>query len=233
MFRSGSMCGQHRQCAGGKARRDARLFGVILNQVHDRMNTAVHRSSVIVFITEILPKRMLLILGDVKRMFNQLVYALVFRRRDRNDRYAEQRLHPVDIDKALIADHLVHHVQCKDHRNIHLQQLHRQIQIPFDIGRVQNVDDRLRLFFQHKIPGDDFLTAVGRHGVNARKVGHIGLGMSFDRAVFPVNRNARKVSDVLIGASQLIKKGGFSAVLVTHQRKSQCRSFRKRVSVIL
>ena len=35
---------------------------------------------------------------------DQLVYALVFRRRDRNDRYAKQRLHPVDIDKALIAD---------------------------------------------------------------------------------------------------------------------------------
>ena len=53
--------------------------------------------------------------------------------------------------------------------------------------------------------------------------------MPFDRTVFPVNRYARKIADVLVGAGQLIKECCFSTVLVSDQSISQYRAVRKRM----
>ena len=54
--------------------------------------------------------------------------------------------------------------------------------------------------------------------------------MSADRAVLPVHRDAGKVAHVLIGAGQLVEKGGFAAVLIAHQGKGQRGSIGKRIA---
>ena len=74
--------------ARGKARRQSRALGVILNQVDHRVQAAVHRAVVVALIAEVLPQRTLLKMRDVDRVAHKLIHALVFRRRDRHDRHA-------------------------------------------------------------------------------------------------------------------------------------------------
>ena len=219
--------------AGGKAYRKACLFRMVLNQVNHRVQTAVDGAAVFVFITEILSLRLFLIPGDVERMIDQLAHALVLCRRNRHDRHPEHRLHGVYIHRAAVAGHLVHHIQGYHNGDIHLQQLHGQIQIPFDIGDVNNVDDPLRLFIQHKVAGDQLLAGVGRHGIDAGQVRNQRVLLAENDPVLPVHRHPREIADMLFGTGQLVEQGGFPAVLVPDQRKGQQRAAGQRLAAAL
>ena len=164
-------------------------------------------------------------------MTDKLVHTLIFSCRYRNHRNTKQCFHAVDIYGALISNHFIHHIQGNYHRDIHLQKLHRQIQISLNIRRIQNINDCFWLFIQHKIPGYDFFTAVRRHGINTRQIRHICLRMSFDRTILSVNRNTWKISYMLIRSGQLIKQSRFSAVLIAHQRIGQFCAFRQWIFI--
>ena len=110
-----------------KAHGKLRFFCMVLDQMDHRMDAAVHRTAVVAPVAKILLERMLLIFCNMDRMLHQLVHALIFCRRNRDNGHPEQRLHAVYIDRPVISDHLIHHVQRDQHRNIHLQKLHRQI----------------------------------------------------------------------------------------------------------
>ena len=146
---------------GRKSDRDPRTLGVVLDQMHDRMDTAMDRAAVIVRITEILSLRFFLIVRHMDGMLDQLVDPLVGGRRDRNDRYAQQLFHLVDPDAAPVLSHLVHHIEGEHHGNVQLHQLHSQIHISLDVGRIRNIDDPPGMLAENKLSGDDLLTAVG------------------------------------------------------------------------
>ena len=55
-----------------KAHRNTRILRVIFDQMHNTMQAAVHRATVIIRITEILPSRFLLKMRYMKRMIDQL-----------------------------------------------------------------------------------------------------------------------------------------------------------------
>ena len=186
------------QLAGGKARRDARLFGVIRDQVHDAVQTAVDGGLRPIRVAEIRTAGALLIVGDVQRVGNQLVDALALRGGNRHDRNAEHGLHLVDADGAAVFAHLVHHVERKHHRHIQLHELHGQIQVALDVGGVHDVDEAARLALEHKAAGDDLLAGVGGHGIDAGQVGHERIGMAADDAVLAIDGHAGKVADVLV-----------------------------------
>ena len=138
-------------------------------------------------------------------VLHQLVHALVLGRRDGDDGDAQHLLHGVYVDKALVPDHLVHHVQGQNHGHVHLQQLHGEIQVALDVGGIHNVDDGPGLLLQHKVPGDDLLAAVGGHGVDTRQVGDQGVGIAKNGPVLSVHRHAGKVAHMLAGAGELVK----------------------------
>ena len=60
---------------------------------------------------------------------------------DGYDRYAQQAFHLIDVHRATIALHLVHHVQGKHHRYAEFHELHGEIEITLYISRVNNVYD--------------------------------------------------------------------------------------------
>ena len=225
---------QHEQVAlddfgSGEADGDACARGVILNEVDDGVDAAVHRAAVVVLAAEVLPQRALLVFGDVDRVAYQLVHALVFCRRDGHDRHAKHRLHGVDVDRALIAQQLVHHIEREHHRHVHLQKLHGEVEIALDVRGVHDVDDRRRLAVQDEIARNDLLAAVRRHGVDARQVRDERARVAVDRAVLAVNGHAGEIADVLARAGELVKKRRFAAVLIADKRIRQRRALRQRV----
>ena len=79
-------------------------------------------------------------------MADQLIDAFIFRGGNRDDRDAEHGLHIVHTDRTAVSGQLVHHVDGEDHRAIELHQLHREIQVPVDIRRVDNIDNACGIF---------------------------------------------------------------------------------------
>ena len=145
---------------------------MVLDQMHDTVKTSVNCPAILRFGAEILSSGALLVFGHMDGMVDQLGNAFVLGSRDRNDRHAKHLLHLVNQNRAAILPNLVHHVQRDDHRNIQLHQLHRQVQVPFNVCRVHDVDDALRMVVQNKLPGDNLLVRVGRHRINAGKICH-------------------------------------------------------------
>ena len=183
---------------GGKAHRQTGLLGMVLDKMHHRVDTAVNGAAVVVLVAEVLLQRRLLIPGDVNGVAHQLVHALVFGGGDGDHRHAQHGLHGVDVDGALIAHQLIHHVQCHHRGNIHLQKLHGQVQVPLDVGGVYDVDDSLGLILQDKVPGYDLLAAEGRHGVDARQVCDLRIGIAPDDAGLSIHRDAGEVAHMLL-----------------------------------
>ncbi|CDD53729.1 putative uncharacterized protein [Ruminococcus sp. CAG:379] len=209
------------QLGGGKPKRNSRVRRMILDQTHDPVDTPMHGTAAAVGIAEILSAGALLVLGNVERMVDQLVNALILGGRNGHHRHPQCLLHFIDEDGTAILPHLVHHIQRHHHGNIQLQQLHGQVQIPLNVGSVHNIDDAPGFFLENELPCDDLLAAVGRHGINAGQVRDPGIGMADDLPILPIHRHAGKIAHMLIGAGQPVKQGGLAAVLVSHQGKGQ------------
>ena len=149
------------QLGGGKPHRNARRLSVVLDQVDDAVDAAVHRAAVVVLTAEIHAAGPLLILCHMKGMVYQLIHALILGGGNGNDRDAQHGLHLVDAHRAAVAAHLVHHVQRQHHGGVQLHELHGQVEVALDVGGIHDVDDAGGLFADDELPGDDLLAGIG------------------------------------------------------------------------
>ena len=219
--------------AGSKAQRNVRSRRMILDQVHDRVQAAVDRSPVVILVTEVLSCGLFLIFGNVDRVIHQFLDALIFGGRDRHNGRTQKSLHRVNINGSVVLFHFVHHIEGHHDRHVHLQQLHGEIEVSLDVGRVHDIDDRLGLFMEHKVSRDQLLLGVGRHGIDARKVRDQRIAVSEDHAVLAVHGHAREIPHMLSRSGQNIKERRLAAVLVAYQRKGQSSALGQRVSASL
>ena len=206
---------------GGKAGGNPAATGMVVDQVHHRVDAAVHRAVVVArIVAEVHAPGPHVVARGVERVLDQFVDALILRGRDRHHRDAQGLLQRVYVDRAAVLAHLVHHVQRQHHGHVQLDQLACQVQVALDVRRVQDVDDAVGLAVQQEFPGHDLLAGVGRERVDARKVRDRGLGVAANRAVLAVHRHAREVAHVLVGAGELVEQRGLAAVLVARQCKA-------------
>ena len=213
----------------GEADRDARFLRVVLDEVHDAVQAAMHGAAMALRIAEVHAARLLLIMCDVQRVRDELLDALALGRRDRHDRDAEQGLHRVDVDRAAVARELVHHVEREDHRAIELDELQRQVEVALDVRRIDDVDDARWLLAQDELTRDNLLVRVRRHRVDARQIRDLRVLVAADAAALLVDRDAWEIADVLVRARQLVKKRRLAAVLVARERERQQLVIRQRV----
>ena len=131
------------QFACRKSYRNVCLLCMILDQMHDPVQASVYCSAMVICITEILSPRTFLIFCHMHGMLDQFANSFILRSRDWNNRYSKFLLHLIYQDRTAVVPHLIHHIQCQNHRNIQLHQLHGQIQVPLNIGCINDIDDSL------------------------------------------------------------------------------------------
>ena len=188
---------------------------VILDQVRDGVDAAVHRT----VITEIHALRQRTRMRDAHGAFDQILNALVLRRGDGNDRNAEFIGHFLHIDGAAVAAHFVHHVERQHHRDLHFKKLQRQIEVALDIRGVDDIDDAVRLLIQDKIAGHDLLGRIGAQGVDTRQIDDAAALCAAHHALLAVDRHAGEIADMLVGPCKLIEQRRFAAILISDQCK--------------
>ena len=125
---------------------------MIFNQMHNAMQTAVNRTTMITLIAEIFPSAAFLILRHMQRMTCKFLNTFILRCRNRYNRNSKKCLHLIDVNGSAIAAHLVHHIQCQHHRYIQFHQLHGQIKISLNVGCIYNINNTCRLFIKNKLP---------------------------------------------------------------------------------
>ena len=131
-----------------KARRHADAVGMVGDDVHDRMDAAVHGGIVR---AEVRHLRQRTAARDAQRLIHELGHTLPLRRRDRHDGDAQRIAHLLHVDRAAVGAHLVHHVQRQHHRHAQLEQLQREIEVALDVRGIDDVDDAVRLFIDDEI----------------------------------------------------------------------------------
>ena len=152
-------------------------------------------------------------------MTNQLVNTLVLSSGNRHYWYPQHFFQGVNTDTATIRANLIHHIQGQHHRNIQLHQLHGKTKIPLQIGSIHNINNACRLFLQKKFSGNNFLAGIRRQGINPRQIRYHCLWMVTDSTILSIHRYPGKITYMLIGSCELIKKGGFTTVLIASQSK--------------
>ena len=89
------------------------------------------------------------------------------------------------------------------------------------------------IFLQNEVAGNQLLTAVGRHGIDAREIRDERVRIAADDAGLAVDRDAGEVADVLIGAGELVEERRLAAVLVAYEREGEHRVVRERIAAAL
>ena len=158
-----------------------------------------------------------LVVGFVHKFFK----TRFFKRGNLYDGNTEFFLEFAVVDLVARLLHRVHHVERDNHGNVDFHDLRGKVEVSFEVGRVYDVDDAIRLFVEYVVTGDNLFGGVRRKRVNTRKVhDRYGFGAFFVNAVALVYRDARPVADVRGGSRKAVEQRGFTAVRVACECKS-------------
>ena len=118
----------------------------------------------------------------------------------------------LDVDDVPVFPDHVHHVHGHHHGDPQFSQLGAEIQVPFQVGPVHNVQDGIRPFLHQVGPGNHFFQSVGGEGINAGQVLDDHIRMAHEFSFFFLHGNPGPVSDELIGTRQGVEKGGLAGI---------------------
>ena len=160
----------------------------------DGMYAAVHGACR----AEIYPARLYRIFRRFGNDAHKLVNAVVFGRCDRHNGYAQPVGQLLNVHAAMVAQKLIHHVQRQNHGLAHLDKLQREIKVALNIRRVNDVYYRVRLALDYEIARYLLLAGIRADGIYAGKIDKVVVLPSDNLADLVLDRNAGKISDVLI-----------------------------------
>ena len=136
----------------------------------------------------------------------------------RHHRHAQQLREFLDIELVSAAFQRIKHIQCHHHAHIHVNQLGRQIQVPFQVSRIHHIDNHIGRLFNDMLAHIQFLGTVGRKRVCARQVYQPeAVPLIVEKTFFGIHRHPAIVAHMLMRARSNIKKRRLSAVRVSHQ----------------
>ena len=127
----------------------------------------------------------------------------------------------IGVDLVAVLLHHVHHVDGHHNGDAQLGKLRGQVQVPLQVGAVDDVQDGIGPLADQVIPGYHFLQGVGGQGVNAGQVGDDDTVVFLQLAFLFLNGNAGPVTHELVGTGECVEKGGFTTVGVARQGNSQ------------
>ena len=121
----------------------------------------------------------------------------------------------VDADLVAVLADNVHHVDGDNYRNAKLHQLCGEVQVAFQIGAVDDVQDGIRTFLDQIVSGNNLFQGVRRKRVDTRQVRDDDIFMPLQLTFLFFYRYTRPVSHELVRTCQCIEQSGLTSVWVT------------------
>ena len=125
------------------------------------------------------------------------------------------KLHQVNIVPVLANQ--VNHIHCHHNRIAQFQKLRCQVEVSFDVGSVDDIQNRIRMLLNQICTRYHFLRGVWRQGIDSRQILENHMPIPFQGAFLLFNRNTGPVSHILIGPCQRIEQRCLSAVWISRQ----------------
>ena len=121
----------------------------------------------------------------------------------------------IDLDAARLGD--VHHRHDDHHRQLQFAEKKREIEIAFDRGGVDHVDEKIRLVRKDVAEGGLFVFARGGEGVDSGQIDESRVTGERERkfTLLLFHRDAGPVADMLFRACKRVEDGGLAAVGVS------------------
>ena len=114
----------------------------------------------------------------------------------------------------------IHHIQRNNGRDADFKQLGGQIQVPFHVGRIYQIDNHVRLPVCQIIPRNNLLRRIRRKRIYARQVHNMYIRVCVVFALLLFDRHPGPVPHILRRTGQRIKDCRFPAVWIACERKT-------------
>ena len=124
----------------------------------------------------------------------------------------------VDVDFVAVFLDNVHHIDRHNNRDTELGELCCEIKVTLKVGTVNDIEDNVGAVINEVITCYNLLKCVRRERVDSGQVGDGDVVVLFELALLFLNRNARPVSNELVGACERVKQSRLAAVWVTGKR---------------
>jgi hypothetical protein len=139
-----------------------------------------------------------------------------------HDRCPQQLREHAAVDLQAPVGGQVRLVERQQQRGPQLQQLRGEVQVPFEVRGVHDVDDHVGLPLHNELAGDDLFLRVGGQAVRARQVDdlHVPVAVA-DEAGLDLDGDAGIVAHVLAGAGEGVEQGRLAGVGIAGEGDGQ------------
>ncbi len=155
---------------------------------------------------------------DVYDGVEQCGDATVLDRYRRHHRHAEQSLKFTVIQNVSLFFQLVVHIQGNHHLKVHVDELGGQEEVPFQVGRIHNIQYHVRLVVDYGMADIFFLRAVSGNGIGSREVyQRDAVTLVVHLAPYGIHGYPAVVAHPLVASAGAVEQAGLSAVRVSYQ----------------
>ena len=160
-----------------------------------------------------------LALVDLDNLAEQVVDTLARTPFGGDDGHTEQRRELVAVELVAMFLELVEDVQRHHHRDVHVDKLGGEVEIAFQVGGVDHVEDDVGMFLYDMFADIEFFGRVGTETVGAWQINQIErVATKLEGAHLLVDGDAAVVAHPFMGMCRNIEDAGLAAVGVAHQR---------------
>ena len=160
-------------------------------------------------------------IGDFEDPLLQLAETDAAIRLDRHDRHAEVAFESGDVDFQAEIFRDIHHVESDDDGDAEVEELRRQIQVAFEVRRIDDRDDQVRLVLavaENDVDGQHLVGAAGREAVGAGQIDDVERApvMPTD-SLLRLDGDAGIVADALVHAGELVEQRRLAGVRIADE----------------
>ena len=124
----------------------------------------------------------------------------------RDDRSTDHACERFMIELIAMAFQLVVHIESDYHTHIHVDQLAGQVQVAFEVGCIDYVDDYVRLLFVQMFADVKFFRRVSRQRISPRQVYNLKrISVLMECSGFCIDCHATVVSDMFVRAGSKVE----------------------------
>ena len=155
---------------------------------------------------------------DLNDGAEEFLHAGTVLKRSGHHGHTEQRAERLQVDMVATAFEFVIHIQGTHKSDVHIDKLCRQVEVAFQVGGIDNVDDNVWHFLRKVLTHIEFFRRIAREGISSRKVNQLEFVTEERGAGFSgIDSDSRVVAHTGMGSTGKIEERGLATVGVANE----------------
>jgi len=122
------------------------------------------------------------------------------------------------VENTALGARRVAHIEGQHERHAQLHDLHSQVQVPLQVGRVDDVDDDVGPLIYDEVPGHHLFRGVGSEAVGAGQIDDAHAHLTVPTGtLLPLHGDSSVIAHMLAPARKVAEHGGLAGIRVPRQ----------------